>query len=700
MKRIAILFLLLSLKAFSQGEPFWEYLNGPETGTVNEIKVYNDTIYICCNNGLYMSVDTAKTWEHLFTARLIHFNVTSDGNIITHSEKKLYEYNINSKTLVELSSPEPKKIISNITIGPDNLLCIMLFTFTDRSYDIYMSSNMGKEWDLYESYNKSEYGYYIPSYYFDENGRLIILGYEYISDDYETKRIAKYKKNLNSEWKEIFDSAFVRTVFYLDDQKAIVIGLDFIGYTTNDGQSWDTWPLEQKIKEIRRTGGLFYIFNEKGILVSGDTCRSWSKISDAYIWHPALFNDSIIIGSDLYDLIISKNGGLDWTVTGKGFNSAEIMAIAFDKKSNLYTVIEYMTIFKSTDNGKTFQEIKYFRKKDPLSILIADNGYIFVGTASGNGFFRSTDEGKTWENLGDRMGDDRFITKMLFTKKGTIITNTDFPTMNRSTDYGETWEFIWTSGVAYSLNESPDGNILAGGERGRIYLSTDEGKTWENIGKDNYFPPLYHEPIVDIELNPKTGIGYAASVGLIAYSKDLGKKWNIISPYEDIITPGNSLTLDSIGNILMCSETVRRATDNIFVWDTVSSGLMHDNYTCIETSPDGYIFLGTDNGGLYRSRERYVSVKEDKPEATAAIYSVPNPASGSTEIHYTLTTPGEVNITIRDILGREYATFSPGYKQPGSHSQHFDTSGLPPGIYFILIESVGYRSVGNMIVKH
>ncbi len=702
MKRIGILFLLLSLKAFSQQQPFWKYLNGPEAGVVNEFKKINGELFLCCNNGLYKFNDSSSAWEHLFIARLIHFDGTDNGIIFSVSEKKIFKYDLSDNKLTVQENPDKDMLIVDICISPQN----EVFVLEGKKYasypnlKIFSTKNYGEDWQLYESFDKNIYGYWFWRFDFNSNGRMILIGLKNLDANSESTDIGIYfKDTLETDWRIIKLPISAKNIIFLGNQGILIWDLSEMDVSTDFGQTWQTEEGMVDILDVKVVGEYIYAFTVDGILKANKNKRIWEKTNNELFFNVQVLDDTTFIAYNNYDIMLSRDLGYTWEEYKSGYTSANIKDIKFDQEGNIYALFSYVSIYKSNDNGQSWVEFKFFRKKSPQSILIADNGYIFVGTGYGNGFFRSTDNGETWENLGERMHEYRNIDKMLFTKKGTLLTNTPFSKINRSTDYGETWESIWSEDVVYSFSESPDGNILAGGERGLIQLSTDDGLTWQVVIQDNH--PLTHfNPISDFEFEPDKGSGYAISTVLDAYSKNNYKKWSYMDNYQTVRIPGRSIALDSIGNLWMCYETARRSTNDIDVWDTVSSGLMHDYYTCIETSPDGYIFLGTDNGGLYRSRERYVSVKEEKPEETLAIYSVPNPASGSTEIHYTCTAPGEVNISIRDILGREYASFNAGYKQPGSHSQHFNTSSLPPGIYFILIESAGYRSVGKMIVEH
>lgn len=80
----------------------------------------------------------------------------------------------------------------------------------------------------------------------------------------------------------------------------------------------------------------------------------------------------------------------------------------------------------------------------------------------------------------------------------------------------------------------------------------------------------------------------------------------------------------------------------------------------------------------------------------------PNPANPETQIQYTLSVPGKVQIQIYNISGQLVRAFDIGYLQPGSYSVTWDGrrhDGLPvaSGVYFYKIQA-GLHSVTNRMV--
>jgi poly(beta-D-mannuronate) lyase len=90
----------------------------------------------------------------------------------------------------------------------------------------------------------------------------------------------------------------------------------------------------------------------------------------------------------------------------------------------------------------------------------------------------------------------------------------------------------------------------------------------------------------------------------------------------------------------------------------------------------------------------------DRPAVPASIPVVqvyPNPFRSAVTIDFELETPGFVQLSVYDLLGREVAKLADGTRNTGKHLITFDGSGLVPGIYFIVVEVDGLRTEHSLI---
>lgn len=67
--------------------------------------------------------------------------------------------------------------------------------------------------------------------------------------------------------------------------------------------------------------------------------------------------------------------------------------------------------------------------------------------------------------------------------------------------------------------------------------------------------------------------------------------------------------------------------------------------------------------------------------------NTPNPASGITNIQFGLIESGATRISLVNLLGEEADQIASSSYEPGMYSVDYDVSSLPPGVYFIVLET-------------
>jgi photosystem II stability/assembly factor-like uncharacterized protein len=188
-------------------------------------------------------------------------------------------------------------------------------------------------------------------------------------------------------------------------------------------------------------------------------------------------------------LIRSQTARLDpsvarasWKFLGPKNVGGRVVDAAVDpqQKGGLYVATSTAGVWHSTDSGQTFTSTWPTDVTHAMgAIAIAPNGTLYAGTGEtnpgggsitygGDGIYRSSDGGKTWQHVG-------------LASSGTIGRIVVDPTNAKH---------IW---VAAS------GNLFVpGGQRG-VYVSTDGGNTW----KRSFAPPNNTTGAVDITIDPK-----------------------------------------------------------------------------------------------------------------------------------------------------------------------------------------------------
>ena len=76
----------------------------------------------------------------------------------------------------------------------------------------------------------------------------------------------------------------------------------------------------------------------------------------------------------------------------------------------------------------------------------------------------------------------------------------------------------------------------------------------------------------------------------------------------------------------------------------------------------------------------------------------PNPFNPSTTINFSLPKPGNVTLTVYDVLGREVRVLENGFLNAGRHSIYFNSKGLASGAYFYALKFNSNVLTGKMCI--
>ena len=255
-------------------------------------------------------------------------------------------------------------------------------------------------------------------------------------------------------------------------------------------------------------------------------------------------------------------------------------------------------IYKSTDDGKTWKNMG-LKKSEHISEIIIhpnDSNIIYVAVqgplwSSGGerGFYKSTDGGKTWKKT---LGNDEWIG----------VTDIDIDPRNPDRVYAATWERHRT--IA---------NYMGGGIKTAIYRSEDGGETWKKIMKG-----------INSKKNGKIGIAvspikpdviYAAvehnrTKGSVYKSTNRGETWikqsNTVSGatgphyYQELYVNPHQFDQIFLANVRMLVSD--DGGKNFYQMPAKHKHV--DNHALVFRKDDpNYRLVGTD-GGLYESFDK------------------------------------------------------------------------------------------------
>jgi photosystem II stability/assembly factor-like uncharacterized protein len=311
---------------------------------------------------------------------------------------------------------------------------------------------------------------------------------------------------------------------------------------------------EQKQKSVQ-SGNANIVFK------STDGGQTWQDISKGLpenLRKDGIRGDSIFandkglflrVGSELYHSTANATAPF-WT---KLFFPDEHSSIA-PGKSGIFACNYWGVNLKKTNGTSVWSPIfENFHEPRIRSVFETAGGTIFIGID--RGFFRSTDNGKTWKHVhaGSLVGH-------LAESNGVLVAISNRRII-RSTDNGENWEFVTSEGsVAFDVKQVTGGfaalTPTSANIRG-VSTSYDGGKIWQpydagsqdKVVIDSIFRTWDDRPITQAFQTSITQVGenfFCTHPDGIFKSSDKGKTWKLLLPSID----GKVFNLFGSGNVI------------------------------------------------------------------------------------------------------------------------------------------------------
>ncbi len=365
--------------------------------------------------------------------------------------------------------------------------------------------------------------------------------------------------------------------------------------------------------------------------------------------------------------------------------------------------------------------------KYPVACLASSGNDLFVGL-SGGGVYKSEDEGMTWREQNNGLG-QKYISSI--TIKGNKIYAASYGEgIYISNNKGESWTITETppgSKYIYSIYSSGS-NLIAATWDG-IYYSTDEKRWTKALLKG----PRKHNIILSLHESKKALV--AGSGQYVFTSIDNGKIWestntgslyDILSfaEYENDLfmsTSGDGIYISSIEGKNWSKKLINKSESELLNVPVIivdsskilagshSKGVINDGdkmnqgYTNINIKSlvkhKGFYFAGTPNNGLWKyaingkiqSLEPRVSF-----ELTIDIY--PNPGQATTTLKYSINQKTEVTIDLASSDGKIVKHLNFMDQAPGVYQLQLNQFVLGSGIYFIRVRANNQIQTKKLVI--
>ncbi len=365
--------------------------------------------------------------------------------------------------------------------------------------------------------------------------------------------------------------------------------------STNNGANWSAiGPVNQNIYSIALNGTAIYASSYGAVYYSINNGGSWTTLNSGL---PAseFVNSIVLAGSDLIagmstsGIYRSVNNGATWTASNTGMGGREVQCLTKDG-TGVYAGT-YAGIYFSADNG-----ITWLSKGLPVSTNVSLTSYGPDVYSLTDRVYTTNDDGSNWSDITNY---SPVTTLNQIIRKGPYLFMVTYDGVYRSSDNGSSWS-LFNSGLTQTVIRKiavSGSNVYVSSSNGRIFKSSNDGVSWTEV---NVTIPFTSVNV----LESKGDTIYAGNNGLY-YSSNQGASWTNVGPSgQDIyaiaargpyIYAATSTTLIVSANY-GSSWTYIGSTQGITTFPPRSIALK-----------DHYVFVSTDNGGVYMSENNGVS---------------------------------------------------------------------------------------------
>ncbi len=491
--------------------------------------------------------------------------------------------------------------------------------------------------------------------------------------------------------------------------------------STDLGSHWTNSNINGTIFTI---GQKLYIKTDSSLLCSTDVGNTWTvQGSPLLTWGGIGWQGTnTSLGQKLFigwmnGIVCTNDNGLTWHDANKGLNIrtgggnryiGELLQIITNGKS---IILVYWGGYFENDCNVAYLSIDGSCKWNRIPTTTLDDmevvgGALFDDTEiylryghKESGFFRSSDSGKTWNELSIPPG------RVLLAHEGNLYAYGPYV----STDRGNTWQKQNTglsdsSVCCYALVHDQNLHYVFAGTQSGVFVTSNNGSNWK--------PTATGPTRVSMLAAQTTSLGktflFAGTDSLGVFrSSDLGMTWYsanaepIFHNISKIVANQKyvfCLSSDSISN----GSGVFCSGNNGSTWRSMNAGFPAGNVRDIAVT-DSLLYACFGEKGLWclplSNITTVLNSNANKvPRMFVLHQNYPNPFNPNTTVEYQIPQQSIVTLRIFDILGREVAVLVNEKKEAGRHSVQWDAARFSSGVYFYALQTGQFRETKRMVL--
>lgn len=640
-----LFFLFISISSLIIAQSNWQEVNGPMGGNIRDLK-RTDTgnYYAATSRGLYLSKDNCNNWERITSFSSTEIFVHPSGRLLVTS------YDVTYTSNKDVTSWTSGTGVRNIGIDSNQRL------YGVEQNIIYYSLDTAKSWIQLKAFND-----YIFSFNMVDDKNFVVL----------CDTTIYYSSDAGYTWSKSNVKFVWNNRLIIDSKKNIYAMNDFDLYRSTDkGHTWYMFKshLDENRIPIEYFGGFgidkndyIYLFTGYNFYVSKNDGLNWEVHSLNNFFISSLYDDTngnIFFLSDfdglyqydyLNNILIPKSNG----ISAHNFYNIEYF-------NNSLLCMSYEHFFITNDGGNLWEG-----KKFPGELICIDNqDRIFANFYSEIKY--SLDKGVTWHEISLPKSNNYYSQLLVYWNK--LIYFHQNHEMFYSPNLGATWQQISLpyGGNKYgNVTQDANGNLYLSMST-ELFFSSNYGETWKLLKE-------FDAQIYAISKSPWGNIYVSTGNGFYVSSVD---NWEMIELYDFIgrILYSKYNYMIVIGSEIHLSKNFGRTFEVIpFV-----NGSSNIRDVAIDDSNN--LYATPSSGGIFKyylgTNTAYI------PQDDFLFNNYPNPFNNQTTFEFYLNQPGEITLSIYNILGERIEQIVKSFSDRGIYRIEWSNNNISSGVYF------------------